>query len=80
MISPPFSAQCVLVLYPFLVVNAARVGRLLQRSLYAEDGALQFDLRVGGVVASIVDDGLIVELEIADVADDEVVVCPGGRC
>jgi hypothetical protein len=47
--------------------------------LYVEDGALQFDLHVGGVVASIVDDGLIVELEIADVANDEVVVCPGGR-
>jgi hypothetical protein len=31
-------------------------------------------------VASIVDDGLIVELEIADVANDAVVVCPGGRC
>ena len=48
--------------------------------MYAEDGALQFDLRVGGVVASIVDDGLVVELEIADVADDEVVVCLGCRC
>jgi hypothetical protein len=48
------------------------------RRLYAEDEALQLDLRVASVATSVVDDRLVVELEITDVTDDAVVICLSG--